>query len=316
MWTAILSFLLNAAKKVKETAEAGGKLAAKGGGELLKQTDAGKLYSAFKGTIDKGAKKSNVQDIGQVPVSQGINQEYDQKTGQPISSMRPKSPLVDDAVRKYMGYSPTQDMLSVDPNLYNVKNMINSVAQNSPMPQPSTIPPQYQQFSNQPNIQSTPMNPSLSIPSQYQNMTQPKQDVGVGRGFIDAALGMPQPEGLSSASQGRKTAYYAGGLIPNIVMSKLGQPSPAEATAQQQTIQSGKLTVNDKQQNLNLQSDLSKAVGLVPNLSPEKREGLYSELVAKYPDKPTEIRRILFPDEYYGKDKSGMNQLRNIIFNQ
>ena len=86
--------------------------------------------------------------------------------------------------------------------------------------------------------------PQSDIPSTYRNMAiQPQikrltqqagqPDIGAIRGFINAFTGQPQPKGLQDVSQGRKTAYYAGGLIPNIIMSKLGQPSAAEATSKQ-----------------------------------------------------------------------------------
>jgi len=82
---------------------------------------------------------------------------------------------------------------------------------------------------------------SNRIPPAYLQMgqQQPQQggqqhpDVGAIRGFINALTGQPQPEGLQDVSQGRRTAYYAGGVVPNIVMSKLGQPSSSEATSRE-----------------------------------------------------------------------------------
>jgi len=160
---------------------------------------------------------------------------------------------------------------------------------------------------------------SNRIPPAYLQMGQQQggqqnPDVGFIRGMINSLTGQPQPEGLQDVSQGRKTAYYAGGVVPNIVMSKLGQPSSAEATSQQAQIVNTKLTTRDKQQQISLQSDLSKATVLMPKLSPEQKDSLFNELVAKYPDSPTEIRRILFPEEYYGKNQTGMNQMREAIF--
>uniref|UniRef100_A0A6M3KJE1 Uncharacterized protein n=1 Tax=viral metagenome TaxID=1070528 RepID=A0A6M3KJE1_9ZZZZ len=176
--------------------------------------------------------------------------------------------------------------------------------------------------------------PQARIPSAYQNFTNPnpqvnqqpinstqRPDVGFMRGMINSLTSQPQPEGINDVSQGRKTAYYAGGVIPNVIMSKLGQPSSAEATAQQAQITGSKselenreLTITEKQKQIELKNDLSKAAGLVSTLSPEQKNSLFTDLVTKYPDSPTEIRRILFPEEYYGKDQTGMNQLRQAIF--
>ncbi len=167
-----------------------------------------------------------------------------------------------------------------------------------------TIPPQHRNYSQQ----STGQRPNQQTPNP-----------GFTRGFIENLLGIPQTSRLNEPdiSTGRKTAYYTGGLMSNIIksriMPKANIPSSAEAAAQQTQISNVKLTTQEKQKQLNLQGDLSKAVGLVPKLSPEQKESLYTDLVTKYPDSPTDIRRILFPEEYYGKDQTGVNAMRRAM---
>lgn len=116
----------------------------------------------------------------------------------------------------YADQSPTVnlDKIIVNPNIKQFDRM----SYGGDFPQPNTIPSQYQgmgkdQMQPQPNQQSP--------------------DVGFIRGMINAATGQSQPKGLSDVSQGRRTAYHSGELIPNIIMSKLGQPSPAEVTSRE-----------------------------------------------------------------------------------
>jgi len=146
---------------------------------------------------------------------------------------------------------------------------------------------------------------STRIPPAYLQMAQagqqpqlPQQagqspDVGAIRGFIDALTGQPQPGGLSAARQGRKTAYYAGGLIPKIVMSKLGQPSPAEETSRQQQIETSKT----KKATPEYKKDLQEATIRLsnPNLSEADKIMIYQQLVTVYPERSAEIKRIIFP---------------------
>ena len=101
------------------------------------------------------------------------------------------------------------------------------------------VAPGYEMQSPQSAIPPAYRNMAQAVQQPPQGLPQPAQqrpDVGFIRGMINATTGQPQPAGLQDVSQGRRTAYYAGGLIPNIMMSKLGQPSSAEATQQQSLI--------------------------------------------------------------------------------
>ena len=102
-----------------------------------------------------------------------------------------------------------------------------------------------QQYSQTPNVdlgRVEVQRPQLNIPSQYLNMmpqqNQPIQPTNTYPGFFtgmkEEILGMPSSYGeIPKERTGRQTAYAAGGLIPKIIMSRLGQPSSAEAAGQQ-----------------------------------------------------------------------------------
>jgi hypothetical protein len=73
MWAAILAFLKQMAEKAGEAAFKGGKLAAKGATELVKQTQAGKLYNAFSGMLSKSDKTAEAGSMGKTSITPTSN---------------------------------------------------------------------------------------------------------------------------------------------------------------------------------------------------------------------------------------------------
>ena len=164
--------------------------------EGLKKTEAGKLLSAFSGMMKQPVQQTaEVGGMGQVPIAPP---DYYQT---PQAQIQPTQQLPTGL------FSPTSAY----------------AGETQPQIQPPTIPEQYRGFG-----QTQPVTQQLT-PQVEQQYPQP----GFIRGFTENLLGMPQTPALQEATTGRKTAYYAGGLIPNIIMSKLGQPSAIEAAGQQ-----------------------------------------------------------------------------------
>ena len=162
------------------------------------------------------------------------------------------------------------------------------------------IAPGYEMQSPQSAIPSAYRNMAQAVQQPPQRLPQPAQqrpDVGFIRGMINATTGQPQPQGLQDVSQGRRTAYYAGGLIPNIMMSKLGQPSSAEAAGQQQQLESSQQLQEQRRISPDYQTDLQSAIKLVTEkgASEEEKIFMYQKLAAKYPNRSSEIKRIFFP---------------------
>ncbi len=154
--------------------------------------------------------------------------------------------------------------------------------------------PQYKIPSQYLNLPQTQGQPS-QIPQQFQGYGQQGQqpDVGAIRGFINALTGQPQPRGIEDVSQGRRTAYYAGGVIPNIVMSKLGQPSSAEASIQQEQLTKAKEPTA-------LAGDLKGAMTSLKQKgdTKENREKIFNTLISQYGVEYTyQLRKFLFPEE-------------------
>jgi len=284
MWQAILEFLKKAATKAGTVAKG----AVKGAVEhpfktLINATPPGQLYNAF-------------------------------------ASMGKQKPTAEPA-------APPARPMGADMGITGMigNNTPGQAAQTIQPQQQSIIPAQYQQFIRQGGMQYVPgpegsviggqggeVMPgyemrSTTIPPAYRSMDQVQQvppwmqqkpDVGFMRGLINATTGQPQPEGLMDVSQGRRTAYYTGELIPKIIMSKLGQPSPAEATAQQQQIESSEqLQRTRKEQEITPEymDSLKKAMERLPKLDENGKLLLYQELVSRYPQRSAELKRMIFP---------------------
>jgi hypothetical protein len=278
---AFLKMLGTAAAKgavgLGKAALTGAKAGAKGIGALAKagieKTDLGKLVNAFATTGSKGG--NTAQELKGTAFDPEKYGAGNMQLGQELQGQ---------------GNMPPMDY-DINPQTQQVMRV--------PMGTSQLLPKTPQEYSNFP-----PTTPTI-IPQQYLNMAQagqqpqlPQQagqspDVGAIRGFIDALTGQPQPGGLSAARQGRKTAYYAGGLIPKIVMSKLGQPSPAEETSRQQQIETSKT----KEATPEYKKDLQEATIRLsnPNLSETDKTMIYQQLVSVYPERSAEIKRIFFP---------------------
>ena len=195
--------------------------------------------------------------------------------------------------------------------LSKISPMMNMSQLQAPQMAPPTQPPQLPQppiqFNQQTpqNIQKSPQSPQQpSIPMDILKMLG--KVTGIGRG-AEGQIGIPEAFGkglLGMPMDQEKMGWesYIGKLYPDIIRSKIGVPTTGEETRQRLAGKSAKITAEEKQRKQELTGDLSKAAEIGPNLTPEQKNSLFTELVSKYPNDPSAIRRILFPEEFYGKD--------------